>query len=113
MHEFGVRKRARSGWAERHRNTVHAIAQPGRLRTVVEHVTEVTTAAPTEHLGACHADAVVLALEYGTVERLPETRPPGAAVEFGVGGKQVERAARTTEHPVPVLIVERAAVRRF
>ena len=67
---------AESGWTESHCDTVHAIAQSGGLWTVVENMPEVTTAASTEHLGACHADAVVRALEYGTIQRPPETRPP-------------------------------------
>ena len=57
----------RSGGTEGHGVTVHAVTKPGGLRTVVEHVAEVSTATPAEHLGAGHADAVVGTLDHGIV----------------------------------------------
>src|SRR5258707_15543660 len=85
----------KSGRTEGHGDAVHAVSKAGGLRTVVEHVAEVTTAAVAEHLSARHTEAVVGTLENGSVQRPPETRPPGAAVEFGVGGEQFQRASGT------------------
>jgi hypothetical protein len=104
---------AESGRTEGHGDAVHAVAKTGGLRTVVEHVAEVTTAALAKHLGARHSEAVVGALENGSVQRPPETRPPGAAVEFGVGGEQVQRASGTAEDATSVFVVERTAVRHL
>src|SRR5512141_1674597 len=38
---------------------VHAVALPGRLRSVVEHVAEVSPAPRTEHLGTLREETVV------------------------------------------------------
>src|SRR4029079_13912493 len=47
------------------------------------------------------------------VERLPKTRPAGAAVELGVRREQIELAGRTLEDALAVLVVERARERPF
>ena len=73
--------------AQRHR--VHAIAQAGRFRTVVEHVTEMRVAQGAAHLGARHAEHAILDLAH-VLRRdgLPETRPAGAGIVFGAGIEQ-------------------------
>src|SRR6476659_2841551 len=102
-----------SGRPEDHGNAVHAVAKARGLWPVVEHVAEVPAAASAEHLGARHEQTVVGSLDHRIVERLPEARPPGAAVELGVGGEQVERTPGTAEDAAPVFIVEWTAVRRL
>ncbi len=48
---------AESGWLELHRQPVHAIAQPGRLRPVLEHMAQVAAAIGAMHFGARHSRA--------------------------------------------------------
>src|SRR3954447_19848250 len=72
---------------EHQRKTVHAVAQAGRLRAVVEDVAEMAAAAGAMDFGAQHAEGPVLGLADGVFQRLPETRPAGAALELGVRGK--------------------------
>src|SRR4051794_36965420 len=78
---------------EYQRKAVHAVTQAGRLRAVVEDVAEMAAAAAAMDFGAQHAEGTVLGLPHRVVERLPETRPAGAALELGVGGKQRQVAA--------------------
>src|SRR6202048_771070 len=79
---------------EHQRKTVHAVAQAGRLRAVVEDVAEMAAAATAVNFGAQHAEGAVLGLADGVLERLIKTRPAGAALEFGVGREQRQGAAR-------------------
>src|SRR6185369_6606584 len=68
---------------ERERDRVDAVALAGRRRAVVEHVPEVAAAARAVHLVARHAERVVLAdLDAARLDRLPEARPAGAALEL-------------------------------
>src|SRR3954452_7553632 len=84
-----------SGRVEHQAKSVDAIAQSGRLRSVFEHVTEMTAAAAAMHLGAQHAVGAVLGLAQRIVERLVEARPSGAALELRVGREQWQVAAGT------------------
>src|SRR3954466_6675162 len=77
--------------------TVDAVAQSGRLRTVVEDVAEMAAAAPAMHLGAEHAVGAVLGLADIALDRLVEARPSRAALELGVGRKQRQVAAGAGE----------------
>src|SRR5271165_2470468 len=63
---------------------VHAEALPGRSRTVVEDVAEMSVAATAEHFCPFHVRAVVV-LETNAVicQRLPEAWPAGAGIELG------------------------------
>src|SRR5581483_4902228 len=64
---------------EAERNAIHAVAEPGRLRPVVEDMAEMSLAEAARHLGAGHAEAVVGGLDYILLgDRLPEARPAGA-----------------------------------
>src|SRR4051812_49210694 len=56
---------------EHQRKAVHAVTQTGRLRSVVEDVTEMAAAAAAVDFGAQHAEAAVLGLADGVVQRLP------------------------------------------
>ena len=88
--------------------TVDAIAQAGRLRTVIEDVAEVTAAAAAMHFGAQHAEGAVLGLAERIVERLPETRPAGATLIFGVRREQRQVASGTGKGAFALLFQERA-----
>ena len=90
------------------RDAVHAIAQPGRLRSVVEDMAEMAAAALAMHLGASHEKAAV-ALGFDRVfKRLVKARPAGAAVEFGRGLEQRLAAPGAMIDARIVVLVERA-----
>ena len=73
------------GRFERHCDAVHAIAQAGHRRAVIEHVAEMTAAAGAMHRRPDHAERGVLCrADHIVAQRRPETRPPGAAFEFGL-----------------------------
>src|SRR6202043_1987748 len=96
---------------ERQGKTVHAVAQPGRFRTVVEHVAEMAAATPAVDLGAGHAEGGILAFADRIFQRLIEARPAGAALELGLGGKQRQVAAGAGEDALAVLLEQRARAR--
>src|SRR5215469_4292829 len=104
-----TRPRRRRGEFQRH--AVHAVAQPGRLRTVGEDVAEMAAAAMARYGGAGHAERAVLALVDRVLQRRPETRPAGAALEFGLGREQRQIAAGAAESTVAMLVEQRAGER--
>src|SRR6185295_12075083 len=58
--------------------------QPGRTRSVGEHVAEMRAARTAHDFGARHAHAAVGVLFYGiSRDGLPEARPSRAALELG------------------------------
>src|SRR5690606_6044552 len=58
---------------------VDAVAQPGRRRTVLEHVAEVAVAVLATHLGARHVPLVVRAFDdVARLQRTPAARPAAA-----------------------------------
>src|SRR5580693_5967838 len=89
--------RGRRSRMEHQRKTVHAVAQAGRLRAIVEDVAEMAAAATAVNFGAQHAEGAVLGLADGVLERLIKTRPAGAALEFGVGREQRQVTAGAGE----------------
>src|SRR4051794_13038176 len=91
--------------------TVDAVAQSGRLGTVVEDVAEMAAAAPAMHLGPEHAKGAILGLADIALDRLVEARPARAALEFGVGGEQRQVAAGAGEDALAVLLEQRAGAR--
>src|SRR5689334_16037926 len=93
---------------EHQREAVHAIAQAGRLRAVVEDVAEMAAAAAAMHLGAQHAEGTVLGGADGVFERLVEARPAGPAFELGIGGEQRQVATGAGEDALAMLLEERA-----
>src|ERR1700689_98316 len=95
------------------RKAVHAVAQAGRLRPVVEDVTEMAAAAPAMNFGPQHPEGAVLGLADRVVERLIEPRPAGAALEFGLRGEQRQVAAGAGEDALAVLLQKRARTRAF
>src|ERR1700692_4539481 len=101
----------RRGGLELQRNAVHAVALAARRRAVVEHVAEMAAAAPAMHFLARDDQAEIVRRAYRVRDRRIEARPPGAAVELGVGTEQVEIAGGATEHAGAMLAVERAGER--
>src|SRR4051794_20377434 len=89
---------------EHQRDAVHAVALAGRRRAVVEHVTEMAAAAAAMHFRARDAERAVFAGRHGVIERRPETRPAGVAIELGVRREQVEPAPGATERASAMLV---------
>src|SRR6266851_4026336 len=94
-----------SGGHEIERCAVHAIAEPGGGRPVVEDVAEVAAAAAAVDLGADHEEATVARGPDGTLERRPEARPPGPAVELGLRGEQGQVTPGAVVRAGPILLV--------
>src|SRR4029079_16854935 len=84
------------------------VAQSGRFRAILENMAEMAAATPAMHLGAAHEKAAVGRCLDRLVERRPEARPAGAAVELGAGLEQRLTAAGAVIHAGVVLLVERA-----
>src|ERR1700733_6143169 len=104
---------ARSGRRRRGRmklqsKAVHAVAQAGRLRSIVENVPEMAAAAAAVNFGAQHPQGPVLGLADGVLERLIEARPAGAALIFCLRGEQRQVAAGAGEDALAVLLEQRA-----
>ena len=68
------------------RKAVHAIAQAGRLRPIVEDVTEMTAAAAAVNFGPQHPKSTVFGLADRVFERLVKARPAGAAATAVIEG---------------------------
>src|SRR4051794_16749830 len=96
---------------EHQREAVHAVAQAGGLRAIIEDVAEMAAAAAAVDLGAQHAESAVLGLADRVVERLVEARPAGATLEFGLGRKQRQVAAGAGEDALAMLLQQRAGAR--
>ena len=67
------------------RDPIHTVSLTGRLWTVVEHMSKVTTALAAMDLGSRHEEA---AIGFGldrSIKWRPEARPTGSTVEFGIG----------------------------
>src|SRR6185369_303283 len=72
----------RGRWFEFQGNAIHAIAQAGRLGSIIEDMTQVTAASPAMNRRPDHAVGCVFGRADGIVQRRPEAWPAGAAVEF-------------------------------
>src|SRR5260370_1147356 len=90
------------------RKAVHAVAQAGRLRPVVEDVAEMAAAAAAVNFGPQHPKSTVFGLADGVLERLIKTRPAGAALVFGLRGEQRQIAAGAGEDALAMLLEQRA-----
>src|SRR5215213_1461334 len=82
-----LRRPGSRGGREFQRHAVHAIAQARRLRSIVKDVAEMAAAAAAMHFGAGHQKGLVHRRADRVWQRLPETRPAGAAFEFRLGGE--------------------------
>src|SRR5665647_796846 len=96
---------------EHQRKAVHAVAQAGRLRSIVEDVAEMAAAAAAVDFGPQHSEGAVFGLADGIFQRLIETRPAGAALEFSFRGKQRQVAAGAGEDALAVFLEQRARTR--
>jgi len=67
------------------RDPIHAVSLAGRLRTVVEHMPEVTTAPAAMDFGSRHEEATIGFGPDRSIKRRPEAWPTGSTVEFGIG----------------------------
>src|SRR4030088_701363 len=92
---------------------VHAVAQAGWLRSIVEHMTEMTAAAAAVNFGPRHPKGPVFGLADGVFQRLVKTRPAGAALEFRLRGEQRQVAAGAGEDTLAMLLEQRARSRAF
>src|SRR2546423_1773028 len=81
-----LRRSARRRRRELKRHAIHAIAQTGRLRAILEHVPKMSAAAAAMRLGAGHEEGPVDRGADRIRQRLPEARPAGAALIFRIRG---------------------------
>src|SRR6476659_7113342 len=91
-HPFGV-----LGRDEFQRDAVHAVAEPGGWRAVVEHVAEMAAAAAAMDLITHHAESVLGVGQHRALDGLVEAWPTGAAIELGLRIEQRQVASRTGE----------------
>src|SRR3981081_4055455 len=103
--------RRRGGRMKHQRKAVHAVAQPGRLRPIVEDVTEMAAAGAEVNFGPQHPEGPVFGLADGVLERLVKARPAGAALEFRLRGEQRQVAAGAGEDALAMLLEQRARTR--
>src|SRR6516164_2621212 len=76
---------------------VHAIAQAGRLRSIIKDVAEMAAATAAVHFGSRDAQGPVLGGADRVLKRPVKARPAGATLEFGLGRKQRQIATRAGE----------------
>src|SRR6185503_3663565 len=94
-----TRGRKRSPRLECERGRVHAVAQTGRLRPVVEDVPQVRVAAAAENLGPRQEGAIVLVRLHARGRGgSREARPPGAGFELGLRVEEGVAAGRAGVH---------------
>src|SRR5712671_682957 len=103
--------RRRGGRMEYQGKAIHAVAQAGRLRPIVEDVTEMAAAAAAVNFGPQHPESPIFGLADGVLQRLVKTRPAGTALEFRLRGEQRQVAAGTGEDALAVLLEQRARSR--
>ena len=60
------------------------ITDDGRIRAVLEHMTQMPAATSAVDLGSGHSEQIVVGCADGIIEGLPEARPAGLAVVFGL-----------------------------
>src|SRR5271166_3078512 len=93
---------------------IHAVAQPGRSRTIVEYVTQVRVTFGAGNCDALHPDAVVGSLAHiFFCDGFPETGPAGSGIELGFGTEQRVVAADAAEDSSVVNIQQLPGVRQF
>src|SRR3954447_26720459 len=97
--------------AEIQRDTIDAIPQARWRRTVFEDVAKVSAASAAVHFGALHEEAGVGGRAHCAWNRLEETRPSRAALEFRSGLEQRLAATNTRKRPGTFFVQERARAR--
>src|ERR1700730_8613381 len=97
---------------ELERAAVHAIAQPGGIRPVIEHMAEMGLAGGAAHLRAAHEQRAVLVLGHrALVGGRVKARPARARIELSVGSEQRVAAAHAHVHTLAFLVEIRAGPR--
>src|SRR5262245_962102 len=106
----------RGSWRLRdklHSHAVHAIAQPGRRRSIVEDMTKMAETTRAVHLGTRHEKRSVSLSLHCTRQRLIEARPARAAFELRFRGEKRQIAAGTNEGTLALFFIERTAAGTF
>lgn len=82
-------RRPSFGSVEIESNGIDTIALAGRVGAIVENVTEMSSALPTDDLRPLHSEAVIgPQLDISLFNDVVETRPSTSRLEFGVGVEQ-------------------------
>src|SRR5690606_30598485 len=93
---------------------VHAIALPGRLWTVREHVAEMCVAGGAADLNTPHEERAVFMFGDGVLaDRGKEARPAGPGIKFGARGKQRRAAGNAPVEALALFIPMGAAEGAF
>src|SRR5476651_2914895 len=74
---------------------------------------QMSTATPAMHLSTRHAERQVLMRCHRVVERCPEARPAGVAVELRTRRKGIELASGARERAATMFVVQGTAKRTF
>lgn len=116
--EYRALARDRSGRSRRfrhelHRRSIHAVAQAGRLRPIIEDVPEMAKATCAMNFRAFHEKRPVRLGLDGIGERLIKAWPAGTALKFRIGREQRQIAAGADESALALLLVQRAASGAF
>ena len=83
---------------ELQRDTIDAVAKPGRVRAVWEDVAKMRVTTAADDLGPFAKQRVVrLFVDRRTVQRFPERRPSGAGIKLVRGIKQLRIAAHASK----------------
>src|SRR6185503_12195282 len=93
---------------ERHGHAVHAVAQAGGPRTILEDVAKMPAATVAVHGRAHRPVRGVGARLDGSIERRPEARPTSPAVILGGRGEEIEVASCAGVGPASLFVQERA-----
>src|ERR1700676_3557435 len=91
-----------------HCKAVHAVAQAGRLRAIVEDVAEMAAAAAAVNFGPQHAKSAVFGFADGILERLVTARPAGAALELRLRREQPQVGSGAGENALAFLFQQGA-----
>jgi hypothetical protein len=88
------------------RNTINAVPESRRWRTVLEHVAEMSTALTAVHFGTNHSEAAIGGRRDRALERCEKAGPPGPALELPLGSEERLATTGTTERSWTVLTEE-------
>ncbi len=112
--KIGIEPQALGALDELHRHRIHAVAQAGGPRAIVENMAQMRIATGADHLGAHGTETGVGLLDYILLGNgLPETGPAGARVELGIRVIQRRGAADAAERAMTVLVIQRPGERTF
>src|SRR5262245_55949457 len=94
---------------QRERRGVHAVAQAGRPRSVLEHVAKVAATGRAHGLGPGHEErSIRLGGDGALVDRGEEARPAGPGLVLRLGAEELGATAGAAIRARSVLVPERA-----